>query len=271
MGHGRGRRLTMDCPVPTSSSCSFVLDLECSKTGETTRKTITLEAYPGSVVQLKQEIQRALGIPGFAQTVLYESAVLKDTDEPNSLHIRSGDTLHVTFESVAECVEVGEALRWLTLLARAFETHVPTVNDHESCDATVAIAQGISQGMLRRLATEIFQPYESDVKQMNKRFFIHSGGLDLLSQVFSRILDLEWNNCPMLLRHFERDCLRILYHLASTFEVRKLMVEHGCVEICTRSLLRVGRDQLDDLHPQSIATDAILVDVQAMAMGTLCK
>ncbi len=266
-----GPRPSSDYDCTDSSSYSFGLDLECSKTGETTRKTITLEAYPGSVAQLKQEIQRAFGIPGFAQTVLYESAVLKDTDEPSSLHLRSGDTLHIVFESVAECVEVGEVLGWLTLLARAFETHVPTVSDHESCDAIVALAQVMSQGMLERLATEIFQPYESNVKQMNKRFFIHSGGLDLLSQVFSRILVLEWNNCHMLLRHFERDCLQILYHLASTFEVRKLMVEHGCVEICTRSLLRVGRGQLDDLHPQSIPSDAILVDVQAMAMGTLCK
>lgn len=254
-----------------STQCVFFVELTCSKTKTTVHQTITLDAYPSSAAQIKDEIQRECSVPVFTQTLWYESAVLKDTDVPSSLHMRSGDSLQVTFESTAECDKLEQVLGWLASITQSFEAHVPSKADTEPSSAAVALTQGISEGMLRKLSRDVFRPYESDVKQMNKRFLIHNGGLEILSRLFALILNQKWDLSPMILKHLERDCLQALYHIASTFENRELLIRHGCLEVCMRSLLRVRRDQLVELHPVYVAEDAMLVDLQACAMGTLCK
>lgn len=250
----------------SASPLEVKVTLKCSSTNETSRGTLMLDPLPPhSLLHVKQQIEKAFSIPTYIQVVAYESNVLSDTDILESVHFRSGDTLHVTFQARAECTEVQTLISWLQVLIASFQSHLPTISDKlPPPKGLVLLNTAIQNGFLENLRKELFMPWDSDVKQMNKTYFLQNGGLPLTLQLHSLLLGQVWQSAPIALQRLERGCLNSLYHLASTYKFRPLMIRKGCIESCVRSLLR------EQLTPQT-RYSTILLDVIASAMGTLCK
>ena len=107
--------------------CTFELELMCSSTQSVETRALTLESFPESVLDIKQHIEEEFNIPVYSQVIRYDSVVLKDSEDLRSLRIRTGDTLHVTFEAKAECADVREIKRWLDDVACEFDDHLPSL------------------------------------------------------------------------------------------------------------------------------------------------
>ena len=251
----------------TDTACLFQLVLKCTSTSTTSTETLKLKSFPQKVLDIKEHIQEVLSIPLCTQIIHHESTVLNDSDDLSVHRIRGGDTLYVTYEARAECAEVESALRWLTTLLTAFSTHLPATTDETQSEAEVRLVTAIRQGFLEALRKGLFLPWDSEVRQMNKVYFLSIGGLEVLLKLYSILLQQEWQKCLPLLKRLAVSVINALYNLASTFQHRNVLIRHGCIELCMQSLLRVK-------VPRAVRIDAgdvISQDVVASAMGTLCK
>lgn len=257
------------------SPCSFEVALKCLSNKHTSHKTVILERYPTSVLDIKMQIEKAFDIPAFTQSMQHTSIVLNDIDDPHSLHIRSGDTLQVTYKATAECSAVKKILTWLSLLVNMFRSQLPSSSDILPCERESAIWQPRIADELRN---RVFIPWDSDTKQMNKEYFLHMGGLDLVIELHSLLLKQKWNRCPLYLKYIEMTLLTAMYHLASTYKLRRVLINHGCISPCMQSLLRVQLKRKSKVEvfdktgaPCGAMEVFVVKDVMGTAMGTLCK
>ena len=248
--------------------CTFELELMCSSTQSVETKALTLESFPESVLDIKQHIEEEFNIPVYSQVIRYDSMVLKDSEDLRSLRIRTGDTLHVTFEAKAECADVREAKRWLDDVAREFEGHLPSVIGPEGL-GEIALNTATQQGLVQKLESELFSPLTSETKEMNMKYFVEIGGLKALCKVYSLILKQEWSLSPLTVKRLELVLLITLIHLACTFEIRQALIQYGCVELCMQSFMRVeaqkGNGYLGDDNSYYMAA------VLESAIWALCK
>ena len=220
--------ITSSLKMALTSECSFQLLLK-SSTANTSpatvrSKTLTFDCYPKTTLDLKREVQKQFQIPTFAQTVQYEQVTLSDSDCLQAVRIRIGDTLQITYQSEAECVEIDEVVTWLSELANHFQAHLPSLSDETPSEGEYWLIIGNQQGLTDQLRKRLFIPWHSDVKQMNKRYFLHTGGVALLLEAYSLLLKKDWQDCTPELQSFELTCLNALYHLVSTFELRQVSV-----------------------------------------------
>lgn len=177
--------------------------------------------------------------------------------------MRSGDTLTVRYESEAECSDVRETVEWLQSIVAELKwlPRYSSPADHPARDEEAKL----------RLSETLFHPWESPVKQMNKCYFVRVGGLDALLQIYSFLLDLDWEYSNEALRSLEYCFLRSIYCLASTFSVRCVLIEKGVVDLCLGSFLRVPSWRGGEFTVRNCPQREMMLKVIACAMATLCK
>ena len=104
---------------------------------------------------------------------------------------------------------------------------------------------------------------------MNKKYFVEIGGLKALCKIYSLILKQEWSLSPLSVKKLELVLLKTLFHLSATFEIRQVVIQYGCVELCMQSFMRVeakkGNGYLGDDNRGYMAA------VLQSAIETLCK
>ena len=251
--------------------CSFeaVLKLNCTASKQVETKAINCVSFPKNTRDLKQKIENDFSIPVCAQTLWYESTVLSDSDDLRSICLRTGDTLHLTYKSKADCPEVQSVVRWLRSLLDLFQVHVPSLLDPVPSDGEHALNTAIQEGFMEELRNKIFIPWDSDIKQMNKDYFISIGGLDTLVKLYSLLLTQNWHLCPANVQHLELSFPVALYHIASTYRLRRVLVKYGCLELLMDSLLLFKLKRGERIDSQQ--NRSLLRDLIGTAMGTLCK
>jgi len=253
--------------------CSFEIVLCCTSTEEVVTKTVTFVTYPKSARDLKQKIEDDFNIPICAQTLQYESTVLVDSDDLRSICLRSGDTIHLTYRSKANCSEVLNVVTRLKSLLGLFQVHLPSLSDEVPSDGENALQTAIQEGFMQELRNDVFSPWDSDVKQMNKDYFISIGGLDTLVRLYSLLLTQDWHMCPENVKHLVLTCPVALYHIAATYKLRRVLIKHGCIELLMNSLLlvKLKRGERVTVAGGTQRDSLILRDLMGSAMGTLCK
>ena len=254
--------------------CSFeaVLNLSCITSKQVETKTVKCVSFPKDALDLKQKIEDDFSIPVCAQTLRYESTVLSDSDDLRSMCLRTGDTLHLTYRSKADCPEVQSVVKWLRSLLDLFQVHVPSLLDPVPSDGENALNTAIQQGFMEELRNKVFTPWGSNIKQMNKDYFISIGGLDTLVKLYSLLLTQDWHMCPTNVKHLELSFPVALYHIASTYRLRKVLIKYGCLELLMDSLLlfKIKRGERF-IDSQQNSSSSLLRDLIGTAMGTLCK
>ena len=61
---------------------------------------------------------------------------------------------------------------------------------------------------------------------MNKDLFVHSNGLKYLLELQGILLDTEWEKSSNDMKRMERVILQTIYHLASTFKLRRYILNY---------------------------------------------
>ena len=177
-----------------------------------------------------------------------------------------------TGQKHADCLEVQSVVRWLRSLLDLFQAHVPSLLDPLPSDRENALNTAIQQGFMEELRNNVFTPWGSNIKQMNKDYFISIGGLDTLVKLYSLLLAQDWHMCPTNVKHLELSFPVALYHIASTYRLRKVLIKYGCLELLMESLLlfklKRGERVIDSRQNSS---SSLLRDLIGTAMGTLCK
>lgn len=218
---------------------SMLVVLHCTSTNSTEERSLTFKSSPESVKDIKMKIEALFNVPVCTQHLTQESVVLKDADSVCLLHIRSGDTLHLTYKAKAECGDILEAVSWMRSVHALLSDEFPFENGVLSGDAHDFIIMGYQIGIMEDLAYKRFSPWTSPVTQVNKLYFLQLGGLDILLRLYSLVLSMPWASIPVEVKYLECVSMNVLSNLASSLDLRKLIIRQGIIPMCMKSLLRV--------------------------------
>ena len=256
---------------------TFDLVLHSTKLQTTEHKQLKLQELPPNacIFNLKQEIEEQFNIPVCVQNLVYESQSHGDTTRLDALRIRSGDSFLVEYYSEGNCKEILQVIKWMSLLLAMLKTENPSVATGISQGLEDLVMMGIEAEFIEDLAFEYFFPWLSPKKYANKLHFVYNGGVDIILELYGLLLRNPWPQCLLKLKYIEYGILRILWNLTETFALRRLIVIHGGLQMCMKSLqrkvLEKGKQITDEESPGDRNHDWILVETIGAALGTLCK
>lgn len=214
--------------------------LHCQSTESREEVALTLASPPETVLDIKRALEAECGIPACTQKLKFESAVLRGTETITTLHVRSGDRLSVSYKARAECTAIKEAIEWMCTLSKLLEEEtLPYTNSQ----AFGLITTAYQTCMMENLAFKRFSPWVSPVVEVNKLYFLQEGGLEALLKLFALVLQIPWSLSPPEFKYVEHVCMTVVSNLASSLELRKLIVSQGIILMCLQSLLRVRLDR----------------------------
>ena len=217
------------------SEVTLNLRLNCTSRDTTDIKPLTVNCFPKSTVDLKKEIQRAFSIPLCIQTLSYQSAILFDGEDLQEKHIRSGDTLEVSYLCEGDCEELTKITGWLETITNAIDSE-DSNPDGVPCSDRL-IAEGIQAGFDVALALDLFDWLDTR-SHVNKVFFHWSGGLDVLVCLFKTLLKRKWSDMPARLKYLESVCTQSIANFGETLPLRRVLLRCGVLKMCIQSLIR---------------------------------
>ena len=217
---------------------TFGVILHCSKTGLSSHKQMYFTSAPALVGDIKREVERQYNIPVCVQVLTYDVQNLKDDLDLSFVGVRMGDTFHITYLSEGDCKEIVDIIGWMELILAAFGGEQPTVSTGISVEFDDLLTNGIQLELIENLAFEYFFPWLDERKYVNKLHFVYNGGIDIIVEVYTAVLTQPWEECLFKLKYIEYGILRVFWNLSETFPLRRLIVTHGGLKMCMRSLLR---------------------------------
>ena len=226
--------------------------LNCEHTKSSETKQIHFQSLPTTPLEIKKKIEEDFSIPSCVQTLHYQSMILKDSDQLQHTHFRSGDTFTVDYPIEAECEMVQTVIKWLKELCdllKPIEEGVSSPNK-ENADLISSNSQKIRNLMTEgeragilgaSLTYSLFTPWRDKKKLMNKFYFHQEGGLDALMKVYSVLISKNWGDLGIDKEfhvYLEYACCHAVWYYAETFQFLHQVVQLGGLEMCTTTLLR---------------------------------
>ena len=253
--------------------------LKCTSAVQPTRhEKIRLFSLPStSTNELKQIIQETFSIPSCVQVVKWEGLELKGESRLQDYGMRTDDEITVEYYSEGDCVSVQESIQWLsTVIDKIKLKGLPKKRDGTAASRIIPQLTLDQQKIyLRTLWIERFQPWKMPKKYINKIYFIELGGLDLLMELYSLLLENKWKDTPDELKYTEFLTLHTFWSFCETLDLRRLAIRHGILDMFIRSLLRakvrlgiVFRDETLESNDPDIPDLCEIIDG---AIGVLCK
>ena len=249
---------------------NILLNCELTKSSET--KQIQFQSLPTTPLEVKKKIEEDFSIPSCVQTLHYQSMILKDSDQLQNTHFRSGDTFTVDYPIEAECEMVQNVLKWLKELFELSKIHIsfPSGEDDPSVYSRIEnlILDGERDGITEELAVSLFHPWEDKKKLMNKFYFQQEGGLDMLMTVYGMLVSKEWGELGIekyLHVYLERKCCQAVVNYSQTFQLSRQIIQLRGLEICTATLLR------RQLHKDDTTLNHLMYITLRSALIALCK
>ena len=238
-----------EVPAEDKFVLNVFLNSEHTKSSET--KQVHFESLPTTPLEIKKKIEEDFSIPSCVQTLHYQSMILKDSDQLQHTHFRSGDTFTVDYPIEAECRMVQNVLKWLNELCDLFKsTEECSLSPDEEKNLLLSsifrkienlIMEGEESDTINALSLTLFYPYGDKKKLMNCFYFRQEGGVDMLMKVYATVVSREWgelgidNRLHILL---EGRCSQAVSNYAETVPLCRQIVQLGGLEMCTKTLLR---------------------------------
>ena len=234
--------------------------LNCEQTKSSETKQIYFKSLPTTLLEIKKKIEEDFSIPSCVQTLHYQSMILKDSDQLQNTHFRSGDTFIIDYPIEAECRMTTNVVKWLKQLyevLRSIEednSSPDEENDSEllmsSCLRRIEtlIMEGEQDGTIEALTWSLFGPWQDKQKLMNQLYFQQEGGLDVLMKIFGILVRKQWGDLgidEVYHIYLEDTCSMAVGNYAGTIPLRRQIVQLGGLEMCTTTLLR--RQFLEDV------------------------
>jgi hypothetical protein len=256
--------------------------LNCELTNSSETKQVHFQSFPTTPLEIKKKIEEDFSIPSCVQTLHYQSMILKDSDQLQHTHFRSGDTFTVDYPAEAECDMIQNVLKWLKelcdLLKCVDERSLSPDEEKNILFSSSLIFQkienlimeGEENDIIEALSLSLFYPYGDKKKLMNSFYFRQEGGIDMLVEVYAIVVSKEWGQLGIDNRlhiYLEGKCSQAINNYAETTPLCRQIVQLGGLETCTKALLRrqlwgSGDDgTLDNLVYTTLRNAAILLNV----------
>ena len=187
--------------VPAGDEVMLNVLLNCEETKSSETKQVHFKSLPTTPLEIKKKIEEDFSIPSCIQTLHYQSMILKDSDQLQRTHFRSGDMFTVDYPVEAECEMAQNVIKWLKELYEVLRSIEETVLfSGEKDDLTSSNFQKIGNLIMEgenieALSFTLFSPRRENRKMMNRFYFQQEGGLDLLMKVYGMLVSKEWVKC----------------------------------------------------------------------------
>ena len=215
--------------------------LSCEQTTSSGIKQVHFKSLPTTPLEIKKKIEEDFSIPSCVQTLHYQSMILKDSDQLQCTHFRSGDTLTVNYPIEAECKMTQNVLKWLKELYDLLKSCDSESDVLSSSKIDTLILEGERNNTVQDLSRNLFIPWSNKRKLMNKFYFQHEGGLDILMKVYGILVSKEWGEHGIFEENhidLERTCSWAICNCIQTFPLRRQVFKLGGLEMCSTTLLR---------------------------------
>ena len=226
--------------------------LNCKVTKSSQTKQVHFQSLPTTPLEIKKKIEEYFSIPSCVQTLHYQSMILKDSDELQHTHFRSGDTFSVDYPIEAECQMAQDAIKWLKELFELLKSIEENISfPGEENDLLMSsnfrkienlILEGEKDNILEALSEALFFPWGDKKKEINCFYFHHEGGLDVLMKVYGILVSKEWGDLGIDKEfhiYLEHRCSNAVGNYTQTFPLRRQIIQLGGLEMCTKTLLRM--------------------------------
>ena len=169
--------------------------------------------------------------------------ILKDSDQLQRTHFRSGDTFSVDYSIEAECEIVKNVIIWLKELLELLKSITDSEADSHPYedDLRDLIMEGGNDKIMEALCYKLFTPWEDKKKLVNKFFFQYEGGLGVLMKIYLILVSKEWGDLGIhtdVHIYLERICALAISNYPQTISLRRQVSQLGGLELCTTTLLR---------------------------------
>jgi hypothetical protein len=214
--------------------------LNCEETKSSETKLVRFQSLPTTPLEIKKKLEEDFSIPSCVQTLHYQSMILKDSDQLQHTHFRSGDTFTIDYPIKAECEMVKNVIKWLKELLELLKSIIDS-HPYEEGELGDLLLKGENDDIVAALCYRLFTPWEDKKKLMNKFFFQYEGGLDVLMKVYRVLVSKEWGDLGIDIDihiYLERKCALAISNYPQTITLRRQVSQLGCLEMCTATLLR---------------------------------
>ena len=230
------------------------LNLKCILSGHEDIKPLLLPPLCSTVVDLKGAIEKQYCIPSCVQSLMFHGVPLSDTDPFYPTHVSKDENLTVCFPSKANVSGVKDAIEWLNLIRDALQQQSLLNSEPLNSNILDLIQQGIDTGTIQDLSVDLFYPWKSGEKYVNKLYFDDCGGLSAMCSVHAYLVKLDWNDMPQDFKFLELVCTQSITNFCQSFELRRKVIQQGGLDMCIKTLFRckpVTRGISWDLNPMS--------------------
>ena len=266
----------------TNSPVQFNIVLN-GNTEITARKEIEFPNLPTRGFEIKEMIEKVLKVPKCIQKLRFESQEIQDVQDLTCLHLRDGDTIGVDFPSEACVDDIGDVLQQmkeidgLLVLSQLEFTSAAPLSDFTDMQVQIVV----KPAAVESLVCKYFSPSTAEPSKANRLYFVSNGGIDLTLSLHRSLLSIPWDRLTIEMQYLEHALLRVLWDLSSTLGVRCLLLQHGVVELVSRSMLRqrvhpyqhihVPQRQRASSHQPETILKYILGETMFKAMGVVAK
>ena len=252
--------LGKEVPADDKAVLNILLNCELTKSSET--KQVHFKSLPTTPLEIKKKIEEDFSIPSCVQTLHYQSMILKDSDQLQHTHFRSGDTFTVNYPTEADCNMTRNVIKWLKelfeLLKSTEELESSSSSDEDSDQLKSSniqkvlnlILEGDRDGIMEALTRSLFFPYGDKKKLMNKFYFQQEGGPDVLMKIYGVLVRKDWSDLGIdtesqVNMYLEHTCCDAIWGYFETFSLRRHVVQLGGLEMSTNTAQKaiIGRQK----------------------------
>ena len=188
---------------------------------------------------IKKKIEEDYSIPVCIQTLKYEGHVLPDNASLEMMKIHLNDTFHIKYLSEGDCREIQRIVKWFVLIRDGLVAETPSRAKPLSAKLKGLIEFGTDESLLEDLTYKFFIPWQNARTHANHLYFVQCGGLQALMDVYASLHHNSWSNSLISQKNLEVNILAVLWNLAETFELRRLIISHNSgLKMCMASFLR---------------------------------
>ena len=249
--------------------------LNCEQTKSSETEQVHFKSLPTTPLEIKKKIEEDFSIPSCVQILHYQSMTLKDSDQLQRTHLRSGDTFTVDYPIEAECEVVQSVIKWLKELLKLLKSIRQSLDEGNNLLMSSTfhkmknlILEGERDNSIEALARTLFAPWNDKQKSMNQLYFQQEGGLDVLMKVYDILVSKEWGDLGMdeeVHIDLEATVSTAVCNYAETFPLRRQIVQLGGLDMLTTTLLR------RQLQGDECIFDTLIYDTLSSALYALCK
>ena len=219
----------MDDHQAHKDGVEFYLQLNCTSRKTLESRRLTLDEFPGSVLDLKKAVEAQLSSPVCVQSVSYQLAPLSDGDSLSERRIRSGDTLSISYLCEGDCELIREVIEWLRQVG-------DTINVDEVASETF-IRRGINAGYINTLPDQIFD-WVNPKAYVSKLYFKSEGGLTALVDLYRNLANRKWCTMQPLLKFLESFTIQSIGNFGEDFTLKRMAIKEGVLDLVITSFLR---------------------------------